>query len=54
MKVLAIYTIIALSGFVIYSLYYAIVGDNSPFWILTSVLCVPVIAFAIIYLVKNH
>jgi len=54
MKALSIYTIIALSGFAIYSVYFAVMGDNSPFWIITSVACVPVVAFAIIYLVKNH
>jgi len=52
MKALAIYTIIALGGFSIYSIYFAVIGDNSPFWIITSIACVPVIAFAIIYLVK--
>jgi len=54
MKTLAIYTIIALSGFAIYAIYFAVIGDNSPFWIITSVACVPVIVFALIYLVKNH
>ena len=54
MKALAIYTIIALSGFSIYSIYFAVIGDNSPFWIIASVACVPVIVFAFIYLVNNH
>jgi hypothetical protein len=50
MKGLAIYTIIALTGFSIYSAYYAIVGDNAPFWIIAIIACMPVIAFASIYL----
>ena len=47
---LAIYTLIVLTCFVVYSIYYAVVGDNAPFWIIIAVLCVPVIAFACIYL----
>jgi hypothetical protein len=54
MKGLAIYTIIALIGFSIYSVYYAIVGDNAPFWIIILVACLPVIVFASIYLIKNR
>jgi hypothetical protein len=54
MKALAIYTAVALSGFSIYSIYYAVIGDNSPFWIITSIACVPVIAFAFIYLIKSR
>ena len=54
MKGLALYTIIALSAFTIYSIYFAVVGDNSPFWITISIACLPVIAFALIYLIKKH
>jgi hypothetical protein len=54
MKVLAIYTIVALSGFAVYSIYFAVIGDNSPFWIITSVACVPIIVFASIYLIKKR
>ena len=54
MKGLAIYTIVALTGFSIYSLYYAIVGDNAPFWIILVLGCIPVIVFASIYLSKNR
>jgi hypothetical protein len=54
MKGLAIYTVIALIGFSIYSAYYAIVGDNAPFWIIILVACLPAIVFASIYLIKNR
>lgn len=53
MKVLAIYTIVALTGFSIYSIYYAIVGDNAPFWAILVIGCLPVIVFALIYLTRN-
>jgi hypothetical protein len=53
MKTLAIYTIIALTGFSIYSIYFAVVGDNAPFWIAIVIVCLPVIAFASIYLIKR-
>lgn len=53
MKGLAIYTIIALTGFSIYSIYFAVVGDNAPFWIIVLIACLPVIAFASIYLIKK-
>jgi len=54
MKGLAIYTIIALSGFSIYSIYFAVAGDNSPFWITISIACLPVIAFALLFLIRIH
>ena len=54
MKGLAIYTIIALTGFSIYSIYYAVVGDNAPFWIIMLIAFLPVIVFASIYLSKNR
>ena len=54
MKALAIYTIIALSGFAIYSIYYAIAGDNAPFWVIMIIGCLPIIAFASIYLSKKR
>lgn len=54
MKGLAIYTLIALSVFSIYSIYFAVVGDNSPFWIIISVACSPAIAFAVLYLIRKH
>jgi len=54
MKGLAIYTIVALTGFSIYSMYYAVVGDNAPFWTILVIACLPVIVFASIYLSKNH
>lgn len=54
MKGLAIYTIVALTGFLIYSMYYAIVGDNAPFWTIIVIACLPVIAFASMYLIKNR
>jgi len=54
MKGLAIYTIVALTGFIIYSLYYAVVGDNAPFWIILAIGCLPVIIFASIYLGKKR
>ena len=54
MKGLAIYTIIALTGFSIYSIYYAVAGDNAPFWIIILIACLPVIVFASIYLTKNR
>ncbi len=53
MKGLAIYTIVALVGFSIYSIYYAVVGDNAPFWIILIIASVPIIIFASIYLGKN-
>jgi hypothetical protein len=54
MKGLAIYTIIALTGFSIYSIYFAVVGDNAPFWTIILIACLPVIAFASIYLIRKH
>ena len=54
MKGLAIYIIVALTGFSIYSLYYAIVGDNAPFWIILVIGCLPIIVFASLYLRKNR
>ena len=54
MKGLAIYTIIALTGFSIYSIYFAAVGDNAPFWIIIVIACLPVTAFALIYLVRKR
>jgi len=54
MKGLAIYSAIALSGFSIYSVYFAVVGDNSPFWIAAAIACLPAIAFALLYLVRKH
>jgi hypothetical protein len=54
MKALAIYTIIALTGFSIYSIYYAVVGDNAPFWTIIVIASLPVIVFASIYLGKNR
>ncbi len=54
MKALAIYTIIALTAFSIYSIYYAVVGDNAPFWIIIVIACVPVIVFASMYLIRKH
>lgn len=50
MKGLAIYSLVTLVGFSIYSIYFAIVGDNSPFWLIILVACLPVIAFALLYL----
>ena len=54
MKGLALYTLIALTGFSIYSIYYAVVGDNSPFWTIIVIAGLPVIAFALLYLVRKH
>jgi hypothetical protein len=54
MKGLAIYTIVALVGFSAYSLYYAIVGDNAPFWIILVMGCIPIIVFASIFVGKKH
>ena len=53
MKGLAIYTLVAMTAFVLYSLYYALVGDNSPFWIIILVACLPVLVFASIYLIRR-
>jgi hypothetical protein len=53
MKALAIYTIIALTGFSIYSIYFAVVGDNAPFWITIVIASLPVIVFASIYLIRR-
>ena len=53
MKGLAIYSIVALAGFSIYSLYYALAGDNAPFWFMLVIGCLPVIVFASIYLSKK-
>jgi hypothetical protein len=50
MKGLALYTTVALVGFSAYSLYYAIAGDNAPFWIILVMGCIPIIVFASIYL----
>ena len=50
MKALAIYTLVTLAVFTVYSLYFASVGDNSPFWLAISILCLPSIAFALLYL----
>ena len=48
---LAIYTIVALTGFSIYSFHFAVAGDNAPFafFFIILVACLPVIAFASIY-----
>ena len=54
MKGLAIYTLIALTGFSIYSIYFAVAGDNTPFWITIVIASLPAIAFALIYLVRKH
>jgi hypothetical protein len=54
MKGLAIYTVVALTGFSIYSIYYAVVGDNAPFWAILVIASVPVILFALIYLITNR
>ena len=54
MKGLAIYTIVALTGFSIYSIYYAVVGDNAPFWTILVIASLPIIVFASIYLRKNR
>ncbi len=54
MKVLALYTLAAMIAFVIYSMYFAVVGDNAPFWIIIVIACLPVIAFTSIYLIKNN
>jgi hypothetical protein len=54
MKGLAIYSLIALIGFSIYSIYYAVAGDNSPFWIIIVIAGLPVIAFALFYLIRKH
>jgi hypothetical protein len=54
MKGLALYTLVALTGFTIYSIYYAVVGDNSPFWLALSIACLPIMAFALLYLVRKH
>jgi hypothetical protein len=54
MKGLAIYTILALAGFSVYSIYYAIVGDNAPFWMILVLGCIPIIVFASIYLSKKR
>jgi hypothetical protein len=54
MKGLAIYTVLALVIFSIYSMYYAIVGDNAPFWIILVIASLPIIVFALIYLIKKH
>jgi len=54
MKGLALYTLVALTGFTIYSIYYAVAGDNSPFWIIIVIASLPVIAFAMLYLVRKR
>jgi uncharacterized membrane-anchored protein YitT (DUF2179 family) len=54
MKWLASYAIIISILFCVYSLYYATVGDNSPFWITVVVLNIPVIVFASLYLFKTR
>jgi len=54
MKGLAIYTIVSLVGFSIYSAYYAIVGDNAPFWIILVIASLPITILASIYLIKKH
>lgn len=54
MKGLAIYTMAALGGFAIYSIYFAIIGDNSPFWVAISIACLPAIVFAALYLTKKR
>jgi len=53
MRWLAFYTIIIATVFCIYSLYYAVIGDNSPFWIVIVVLNIPIIVFASLYLFKT-
>ena len=53
LKALAVYTLIAMIVFIAYSLYFAVVGDNSPFWIIIVVLCSPVILFAYVVLSKK-
>ena len=52
MRWLAVYTIIAAIGFIAYSAYYAVVGDNSPFWIIAITLNLPVLVFAVLFLNK--
>jgi len=52
MRVLAVYTVIIAILFCIYSIYYAAVGDNSPFWIAIAVLNIPILVFASLYLFK--
>jgi len=54
MKALAIYSLIALAVFSIYSIYFAVAGDNSPFWLTISIACLPAIAFALLYLLRKH
>jgi hypothetical protein len=54
MKGLAICTLVAITVFVIYSTYFAIVGDNAPFWIIILIACLPVIASASMYLIRKH
>jgi hypothetical protein len=54
MKGLAIYAIIALTGFSIYSIYYAVVGDNAPFWTILVIASLPIIVFASIYLIRKR
>jgi hypothetical protein len=54
MKGLAIYTLVAMIVFIVYSLYYAVVGDNAPFWIIIVIACLPVIAFASVYLLRKR
>ncbi|MCX5997252.1 MAG: hypothetical protein NTV42_06545 [Chloroflexi bacterium] len=54
MKGLAIYSLIVLSAFSIYSIYFAIIGDNAPFWIIILITCLPAIAFASLYLIRKH
>jgi len=42
-----------MTAFIIYSIYFAVMGDNAPFWIIILIACLPVIAFASMYLIKR-
>jgi len=53
MKWLAIYTTLIGIFFSLSSVYYAVVGDNTPLWIFILFLNLPIIAFASLYLSKN-
>jgi hypothetical protein len=54
MKGLAIYCLVALLFFSIYSLFYAVKGDNSPFWIIVLIACLPILVFTLIYLIRKR
>ena len=54
MKWLALYTLIALVVFAAGSVYFAVVGDNAPLFIIICIACLPGIAFSALFLGKKR